>query len=67
MLRIIEGRNEVGKTGSGQLIYPFGMILKCRLKPSQVEYTVSSREALDHIVTTVAITYDGFNVVLELK
>jgi hypothetical protein len=59
MLRIIEGRNEVGKTGSGQLIYRFGMILKCRLKPSQVASVVRFLAELDHrIVTTVAITND---------
>jgi hypothetical protein len=53
---------------SGQLTYRFGRILKCRLKPSVLVSAVRSREELDHrIGTTAAATYDGINLVLELK
>jgi len=68
MLGIITIRKEVEKPNSGQLTYRFGRILKCRLKPSVLVSAVRSREELDHrIVTTAAATYDGINVVLELK
>jgi hypothetical protein len=55
-------RKEVERPDSDQLIYHFGRILKCRLKPRQVFSAVRLLAAWEYgIDLYAAVTYEGFN------